>query len=988
VAPTTAAGFLTVESRGAVGHPRLRRRCLVDHARLKCGWLLESPGMTHAPLAAGMKRRPTAAVPCPTLGLLLACFATASVASAAPEDLFERRIRPLLVEKCQECHGSKLAEAGLRLDTAAGLRAGSDAGPVIVPGDAAASRLIAAVRHAGDVAMPPDGRLTDDEIVWLEAWVAGGAAWDEGPAPAEPVSPDRRAALAARIAQARVEHWAFTPPARHDPPAGEPGAGRIDRFVTAGLAAAGLVPAPPADPRTLVRRLWFDLTGLPPPADEVDAFAAAPTEEAYLALVERLLASPECAEHWGRKWLDIARYADSPGYSGASVATARYPFAWTYRDWVVQSLADDRPLDRFVILQLAADQCQPGGRGADLAATPTDLAALGFLPVGRRMAEHDMIDDAIDVVGRGLMGLTLACARCHDHKYEPVGSDDYYALHGVFASTTMAEEPPVIGPPDPGPAGAAFAAKDADLRRAVTDHERKIRDRVVRDAVAHAADYLLQVARPVPRSQDGRPPRLADGYELEDLLVDRMRRLLEKAGPDHPVLGPWIACAAADDLPARLAAWLVDHPVAAGGANRRVAETLAAERPRTLGDLAAVYGRLAAEAAPAFAGGRDPATDDDADLVALRTTFGAEGTPLVPGVADAVRMAKQQERERLNKLKADVHSHEATAPGGPPRAMALEDRAAPVDSHVFLRGDPRRLGPLVERRLPTILGGAALPRDASGRLELARAIVAADNPLTPRVLVNWAWTHHFGRGLVATPGDFGLRGEPPVNRELLDDLARRFVDEGGWSLRWLHREIVTSRTWRQSSRRRADVEAADPEDRLLGRALVRRLDWEPWRDSLLAAAGSLDTARRGGQPVDLDAAPAATRRTIYMTIDRQFPPGLMRTFDMTATDICTHVRSRTLVPQQSLAVLNAPLVVQAARGLAARAEREAADAGDAARVRRIWRAALSREPADDELAGAVAWLEAERSAATVADYGPWERLAQAVLATAEFEHID
>jgi hypothetical protein len=265
------------------------------------------------------------------------------------------------------------------------------------------------------------------------------------------------------------------------------------------------------------------------------------------------------------------------------------------------------------------------------------------------------------------------------------------------------------------------------------------------------------------------------------------------------------------------------------------------------------------------------------------------------------------------------------------------------------------------------------------------------------VIVNWAWTHHFGRGLVDTPDDLGLRGAPPANQPLLDDLARRFVDEGRWSLRWLHREIVTSRAWRQSSRRRDDLAAVDPEDRLCGRALVRRLDWEPWRDSLLAAAGTLDRSRRGGPPVDLDAADAASRRTLEILVDRQFLPGLMRAFDQTATDICTHVRSRTLVPQQSLAALNAPLVVAAARGLAARAAREAgtaqgeAEGSDAEWTRRLWRAALSRDPAPDELAAALAWLVAERDRATGdSDAGctSRERLAQAVLATAEFEYVD
>jgi cytochrome c553 len=932
-----------------------------------------------------------------TAGSSLICVSPG--VGAESNDLFERRIRPLLVAKCQECHGEQVAEAGLRLDSPAGLRAGSDVGPVVVPGKAAESRLLAAVKHAGEVAMPPDEKLSADEIAWLETWIADGAQWEEPEGTAQPAPLDRQAQLVARIAAARAEHWSFTPPVRHEPPvvAGVPG--RIDRFIAAGLAVAGAALAPPAGPRALVRRLSFDLTGLPPPADVVDAFAAAPTEDAYRRLVDRLLASPEHAEHWGRKWLDIARYADTPGYDGADVDRPRYPFAWTYRDWVVASLAADMPLDRFVILQLAADHCQPNARGADLAATQADLAALGFLRVGRKMAAHDMIDDAIDVVTRGLMGLTVSCARCHDHKYEPVGSDDYYALHGVFASTLVPEESPEIGPADSGPAGATFLAKQAELMRAVDDHRRAVHERVVRAAVAHAADYFAEAAWPAARGDDGRPPRLADGYDLQQLLIDRMRRLVAKTGPDHPVLGAWHACVAADcpaeAVPARIEQWLADHAGAAS--NRIVAEMLAAERPQTRGDLAALFGRLAAEAAPEWAGGMPAAADEGGDRRELRATLGSDGSPLVPLLDDALPLGRQTERGKHFKLTAALIEHQGTHPGGPPRAMVLADRAQPVDSHVFLRGDPRRPGPQVGRRLPRILGGEPLPRDSSGRLELARAIVAADNPLTPRVIVNWAWTHHFGRGLVDTPDDLGLRGAPPANQPLLDDLARRFVDEGRWSLRWLHREIVTSRAWRQSSRCRDDLAAVDPEDRLCGRALVRRLDWEPWRDSLLAAAGTLDRSRRGGPPVDLDAADAASRRTLEILVDRQFLPGLMRAFDQTATDICTHVRSRTLVPQQSLAALNAPLVVAAARGLAARAAREAgtaqgqAEGSDAEWTRRLWRAALSRDPAPDELAAALAWLVAERDRATGdSDAGctSRERLAQAVLATAEFEYVD
>jgi hypothetical protein len=768
--------------------------------------------------------------------------------------------------------------------------------------------------------------------------------------------------------------------------------GRIDRFVAAGLADAGLEPAADAEPRVLVRRLWFDLTGLPPPAAEVEQFVAVPTDDAYRALVDRLVASPEAAEHWGRKWLDIARYADSPGYIGDQVLKPKYPFAWTYRDWVVASLAADRPLDQFITLQLAADHCLQAAAGSP-GSDRGDLAALGFLTVGRALREHDRIDDAIDVVTRGLMGLTVTCARCHDHKYEPIGADDYYGLHGVFASTTLPAELPLIGAPDPGTTGAAFMARHATLSAAVTRILEEVRDRVARDALAHAADYLDEIAAPRPSGPDGRLPRLADGYEFHGLILERLGRLLADATPDDPVLGAWktaVQPGGTPDLASRLEAWLEAQAGTdeSRRANPLVIEALAAARPRTIRDLAVVYARLALRVAPTWAGGPAAAADEPASVVALRKVLGEPGTPFVPRFEDAERVLRQTERNQLTKARAAVAAHEAEAPGGPPRAMAVVDKNVPIDSPVFLRGDPGRRGPTIERRLPRLLGGTPLPRTSSGRLELARAIVAADNPLTPRVLVNWAWTHHFGRGLVETPGDFGLRGEPPVNADLLDDLARRFVDEGRWSLRWLHREIVTSRTWRQSSARQTRHAEADPDNRLFGRATIRRLDWEPWRDSLLAAAGTLDVARRGGPGLEPAAPAAATRRTLYLAVDRQFLAGLMRTFDIAPPDFCTHVRRRTVVPQQSLAVLNAPLVVEAARGLAARTRQQAGD-DTGLRIAWLWRDALGRDPDADELVMAREWLAGEAATSEVASrFGPWERLAQAVLATAEFEYVD
>jgi hypothetical protein len=320
--------------------------------------------------------------------------------------------------------------------------------------------------------------------------------------------------------------------------------------------------------------------------------------------------------------------------------------------------------------------------------------------------------------------------------------------------------------------------------------------------------------------------------------------------------------------------------------------------------------------------------------------------------------------------------------------MALFDADQPVDSHILLRGNPARPGDTVERRLPQLLGGAAVARDSSGRLDLARAIVSPDNPLAARMIVNWAWTHHFGRGLVDTPGDLGLRGEPPSNPQLLDDLARRFIDEGTWSLRWLHREIVTSRTWRQSSATRDDLVQRDPDNRLLGRANRRRLDWEAWRDSLLVAAGTLDQQRHGGPGVNPLSETAMHTRSLYSRVDRQDVPGILRVFDIANPDTAVHVRTRTTVPQQSLAVLNAPLVVAAARQVAARVDRELADTWcPDARATALWRAVLGRDPSPEERQQVRDWLAGE-SASTAQPADVWQRLAHALLATAEFQFVD
>jgi hypothetical protein len=422
--------------------------------------------------------------------------------------------------------------------------------------------------------------------------------------------------------------------------------------------------------------------------------------------------------------------------------------------------------------------------------------------------------------------------------------------------------------------------------------------------------------------------------------------------------------------------------------NEIVFRELVSTKPTTLRQLAEMYARLVARVAPESAGGPAAEPKEPAELAALRTLVGVEGSPLVVPRAEAMRVATRAEQTELRKRKKEITKHMAESAGGPPRAMVLHDADRPVDSHVFLRGNPGRPGEKVERRLPKLLGGTAVARDSSGRLDLARAIVSRDNPLSARMIVNWAWTHHFGHGLIDTPGDLGLRGEPPSHPQLLDDLARRFIDEGKWSLRWLHREIVTSRTWRQSSAIRADLADRDPDNRLFGRANRRRLDWESWRDSMLVAAGTLDRDLHGGHGVDPLLETTMNTRSVYGRLDRQNVPGLLRVFDIANPDTAVHVRSKTTVPQQSLAVLNAPLVVAASRQVVNRVDRELADTWcPDSRIPALWRAVLGRDPSPEERHQAQDWLAAE-SAGTPQPTNAWQRLAHALLATAEFQFVD
>jgi hypothetical protein len=928
--------------------------------------------------------------------------------SAEQIEFFEKQVRPVLVNRCQGCHGAKKQEGGLRLDSREALAAGIDGSPVLAPGDPEKSRLVQVVRYDGDVQMPPEGKLPEAELASLTTWIKMGAPWPRngepeasasGSASAAAASKNQRAdaplSPAERMAQARESHWAFRPVTLPELPPVQNAAWcatPIDAFLLHALEAKGLAPSPKADRRTLLRRASFDLTGLPPTAAEVEAFERDDLPDAWPRAVDRLLASVHYGERWGRHWLDVARYADTKGY--VFTQERRYPFSYTYRDYVIRAFNEDVPYDRFVKEQLAADQLPLEG-------DKRALAAMGFLTVGRRFMfnPHDIIDDRIDVVSRGLMGMTVTCARCHDHKFDPIPTADYYSLYGVFASSVEPDDLPLVEEPKPSPEYDGFLQELNKRKLAAEDYARAKHAELEHQLRALTAEYLGQIVQGKgERPENDKIMSSAGKDELRRPIIDRWRETIQRsAAAHHPVFAPWHELAAVEPAAfaakaAELAArWQTgDDP--AKPINALVKAAIVKQPPASMADLAALYGNLLAEIEKqwvAAAGATPPAEKlPDAAAEELRQALYGPQAPTVLDDGLARRLFARDVRDHLTQLQRQIDEFQVSSPAAPARAMVLNDAPQPSEPHIFIRGNPGRGGEKVPRQFLAVLSPAERKPFAqgSGRLELAESIASPDNPLTARVFVNRVWLHHFGAGLVRTPSDFGARSDPPTHPALLDWLARTFMDQG-WSIKKLHRAILLSSAYQQTSDDRPEGLAADPENRLLWKMNRQRLDFEALRDAYLSAAGKLDETV-GGRPVDLWKAPFTARRTVYGYIDRQDLPGVFRVFDFANPDVSNDQRPKTTVPQQALFAMNSPFVLEQVRHLAARAE-IAGEADPAKRVAALYRAVLSRsaEPAEIELA--LKFIQAAPVAGQPqSNLSPWEQYAQVLLCTNEFVFVD
>jgi hypothetical protein len=784
------------------------------------------------------------------IGLLAVILSLKSAAADdSAETFFELKVRPVLATNCMPCHGGKKTSSGLKIASRDALLRGGDRGPAIVPGEPGKSLLIHAIRQVDDdLKMPPDGRLPDESIGALTEWIAAGAAW-----PSEPSGK-------ALTGPGPARHWAFERVKVAPPPPDPSGwsTSPIDRFVAARRRDAGLLPVRRADRRTLIRRVTFDMIGLPPTPDEIAEFLADRSPGAFSRLVDRLLASPHYGERWGRHWMDVVRYADTAGDN----ADYPIPEAARYRDYIIDSFNADKPYDRMIREHLAGDLLARTSAPEQYAES---VIATGFLALSRRYATapfelwHLTLEDTIDTTGRAFLGLTLRCARCHDHKFDPVTQRDYYSLYGIFASTTF----PYAGSEE-----------------------------------LQSKSFPRMNFVPTSRSKEAQAKLAHYASRLEEL--DRKAKVLESKS--------------------------------------------------------------------------DPTSKSEAGK--LRTEWS---------------------KLRRASLPADLPGSYAVGEG------------KPTDVPLQKRGDPGSPGEVVPRgvpRFPFLAAKASrnVSSGSSGRLELADWLAHPDHPLTARVMANRIWQHHFGRGLVATPSNFGVRGEPPSHPELLDWLAAKFVSSG-WSIKSLHREILISQTYQLSSESDSSSAAKDPDDQWLWRFPVRRLDAESIRDAMLHVSGRLDRRHPGPHPFPpieawhwtqhnpFKAVYPSQHRSVYLMTQRLVKHPFLAIFDGPDTNASTDVRSRSTVPLQALYLRNNPFVQEQAAAFADRLI--AGQTETRSRIREAYQLAWGRPPGPEEIDRCLRYLsdcrnalDSARAPQAATEHVIWSSLSKVMLTSNEFLYVD
>jgi hypothetical protein len=940
----------------------------------------------------------------PTRLIAVLITALAPLGAAEPDlDFFEKKVRPILVERCQECHSTeKKAKGGLALNSREGWVKGGDAGPAIVPGKPDESLLIKAIRYTDpDLQMPEKRKLPDAEIAILEEWVRQGA-------------PDPRAGAAIAKKQEGMsvadgrKFWAYVPPKKSEPPAIRDQSwprNAIDRFILARLEAANLTPTADATPEVLARRLSYNVTGLPPSASIQDAVR----KNGVTAAAETLLASPQYGEHWGRHWLDVARFAESSGGG----RTLLFKDAWRYRDYVIESLNADLPYDRFLREQVAGDLLPHDSvqqRNRQL--TATAFLALGptnYEEQDKQQLRFDVIDEQLDTIGKTVLGQTVGCARCHDHKFDPIPQRDYYALAGIFASTrTLYNYTDNVARWVDAP-----LTMEGEAEEKLRAHEEKIA------ALKTSLDLAKKTAgkKAVAAIERGSAKPIA-AATLRGVVVDDGEAKIVGAWKPSTNVKSYIGAGyLTDDAEGKGAKTLTFMPklAKAGRYEVRLAYTTGATRAKSV-PVHVLHADGEAELTINQAQ-EPPIEGRFVSLGTFRFEKDGAGYVLISNegttghvIADAVQFLPEEEatteatanpgtagNESVTRLKSLEAEMKALVESGPrrPSAMTVREVAEDIgDTQIRIRGLVNQRGDKVPRGFLSVCAHpepSTFPADQSGRREFADWLTDRKNPLTARVFVNRVWHWLFGEGLVRTVDNFGTTGEVPSHPELLDYLAVEFM-EHGWSLKWLIREIVSSRTWQLAGGR----QPGDPDNRLLSHANRRRLTAEQLRDTMLSASGELDLRMLGpnilgageinandtsAQNVEYKYEFPDVRRSVYTPAFRAKRLEIFEVFDFGNINAPLGDRTTSNVAPQALYLLNHPWVLARAKAAAQQALNLPAD--DTARLTQVSRAALGRAPHPAEQQKFLAFLSTHPNQTEA-----WTEICQTLFACMDFRYLE
>ncbi|QDT26595.1 DUF1553 domain-containing protein [Gimesia panareensis] len=933
------------------------------------------------------------------VALALSSLQVLSAADEAPlkeheTEFFESKIRPVLIKHCYECHAAdaKSIRGGLLLDTRAGTLQGGDSGPSVVPGKPAESLLLESLRYES-YEMPPAGKLPDEVIQDFETWIKMGA-------------PDPRKGKHKVVSQqidieAGREFWSFQPVKQQTPPQViDQGWNQsaIDRFIRA--RQKSLTPADLADRTTLVRRLYYDLTGLPPTPAQIDQYLNDTSNEATARLVDQLLASPHFGERWGRYWLDVARYSQSTG-GGRSLL---YNSAWRYRNYVIDAFNQDKPFHQFIKEQIAGDLLDTD----DYRERQDQLIATAFLLLGptnyeqqdKEQLRMDVIDEQIQTIGRAFLGMTLGCARCHDHKFDPIPATDYYALAGILRSTKVLTPGNVSGwtkRPLPLPGQQEQARIEYEQALAQLTADQKAKQKELKQLKAELNTITLDDSA-ATLVGDWKQSTFYKDFIGKGYIHDQQQakgQKLVKFTPRKLKSGRYDVQLAYNSAESRASRVPVTIKTATGEktvyVNQRVQPT-----DGTFASLGKFdfQGTEEEEIVVSNAGTDGYVIVDAIRFVSIpvKTSDGKAEQDVNPEYLQTLSKIKATQ-QKIKSLREEIAERKQNAPPEVPEVMSVYEAEEPGDYHLLIRGNVHQLGKKVPRGFITVTQTETtppIPADASGRLQLAEWVASPENPLTARVYANRIWQHLFGSGLVRTVDNLGVRGETPSHPELLDYLAQRLI-EHGWSTKALIREIVLSRTYQLSSHSTAEQRAADPDNRLLTHQNHRRLDAEAIRDTILFVSGDLDLEQheqtvRPGTKSEYGYEFKNNYRSVYIPVFRNRLHELLAVFDFPDPNLSVGRRNTSTLSTQALYLMNNPFVMQQAEQIAKRLNNEY-PTDQSARIDALFRIMLGRLPHQSEKANAERFLNQANTAGASDQLEAWTAFCQTMIACIDFRYL-